>query len=155
MAVVASTRASLRLFGDDLDPAEVTRILGGSPTSSVRKGEIWLPPRSTREHLNRTGAWIKVAKPREPGDLPGQIGELLGDLTSDLAAWRGLSQRFRADIFCGLFMFGTNEGVDFKPSVLDSLSSRGIGLSLDIYGGDRPDDVRAGFTDGDGSFTAT
>jgi hypothetical protein len=138
MSVVGETKASLRLFGDDLDLAEITRLLGGAPTSSVRKGEIWLPDGSTRERLSRTGVWMRVAAPREPGDLPGQIDELLGDLTIDLAAWRMLAQKFRADVFCGLFLHNTNEGLDLYPSTLQLLASRGLRMSLDIYGDDYP-----------------
>lgn len=39
MAVLSGSAASLRFFGDTLDPDELTRPLGCQPTKSERKGE--------------------------------------------------------------------------------------------------------------------
>ena len=38
MAELARAVATLRLFGDALDPAEVTRLLGVEPSSAESKG---------------------------------------------------------------------------------------------------------------------
>jgi hypothetical protein len=39
MAVLSGSTASLRFFGDDLDPDELTKLLGCPPTKSASKGE--------------------------------------------------------------------------------------------------------------------
>ncbi|RWM35699.1 DUF4279 domain-containing protein [Mesorhizobium sp.] len=44
MAEIAQRSASLRFFGDDLDPAELTKLLGGEPTYAVRKGDFHTYP---------------------------------------------------------------------------------------------------------------
>ena len=69
---------------------------------------------------------------------------LLTHLTDDLAIWRSLTVRFRADIFCGLFLNEMNEGLDLQPSTLLAMGVRNLALGLDIYGlapRSRPEDA--------------
>jgi len=39
MAGISRTRASIRVFGEDLDPGEVSALLGEQPTHQSRKGD--------------------------------------------------------------------------------------------------------------------
>lgn len=139
MAHLARSVASLRIFGDDLIPEEVTNLLGCAPTNSYPKGFVQVM-RSGRELVRKTGGWFLDASPAEPENLDGQVTELLSQLTSDMSIWSGLAQRFTLDLFCGWFMGGSNEGVSVAPNTLRALGERGIELSLDIYG---PDDEPA------------
>ena len=70
---------------------------------------------------------------REPGDLDGQIAELLDQLTSDLGVWVDLTSRYRADIFCGLFLVEHNEGISISSETALKIGQRGLKLDLDIY----------------------
>jgi hypothetical protein len=54
-------------------------------------------------------------------------------LTDDLDVWKGISNRYKCDLFCGLFMNEMNEGVSLNPDVLAILGDRGVVLALDIY----------------------
>ena len=56
MSALNRTVASLRIFGDDLDPDEVTRLLGKRPDASERRGETVRAP-SGRERVLRRGSW--------------------------------------------------------------------------------------------------
>src|SRR5688572_19374032 len=115
MAGLHETAASLRFIGDDLDPDEITARLGAAPTRSVRKGST----RKTKQGadwVERTGSWHLRVSRRRPGDLDGQIAELLGTLSGDLSVWQDLTRRFRADIFAGLFMQEWNEGLSRSPA---------------------------------------
>ncbi len=80
-----------------------------------------------------------AAMRREPEHLEAQIFEILDQLTGDPAIWKSLA-RFRPDLFCGLFMGSSNDGVSLSPKVLLALGKRGIELGLDIY--DADEDVR-------------
>lgn len=135
MGELHKTAASLRFFGDDLDPEEITRRLGGAPTVGVRKGGIWLTS-SGAEKTSPRGQWRITAERRSPGDLDAQVAELLTPLSTDFAAWNDLTRRFRADVFCGLFLEEFNEGVSLSPETLKALGLRGLTLNLDIYGPD-------------------
>ncbi len=132
MSELHETAVSLRFFGDDLDPDEVTPLLGAPPTVGVRKRGVWLTELGW-EKVARTGSWrLEVAR-RSPGDLDGQIAELLAPLTSDMSVWKELVARFKADIFCALFLQEENEGVTLTPTTLVAVGSRGLLLDFDIY----------------------
>jgi len=133
MSELHQTAATLRFFGEALDPDEVTALLGQSPTHSHRKGDLRLL-RDGREWRERRGSWRRKIERRTPGDLDGQVEELLSGLTSDLTIWNALSERFQADVFCGLFMAEGNEGITVSAKTLLALGSRGLKLDFDIYG---------------------
>ena len=104
MGTVGQSALSLRFFGDDLDPQEVSDLLGAQPTSSYRKGDVRTRTRSDgvvvrtapdgSEGIRKYGMWNMNAAPQEPADLDGQIYEIFGQLTDDLAVWRDLTSRF-------------------------------------------------------------
>lgn len=124
--------AALRFFGDDLDPEEITRLLGATPSLGARKGGVRLTP-GGREKAARTGTWVLEAKDRSPADLDGQIEELLSPLTTDMSVWSDLRRRYSADIFLGLFLAQSNEGIALSPETMGAVGSRGLVLNADIY----------------------
>jgi hypothetical protein len=132
VAVIHETAATLRFFGDELDPHAVTRLMGAAPTSAVSKGQL-IVGRGPR--VARSGRWSLKVNRRQPGDLSGQIEEILSGLTQDLDVWRDLSNRFGGCIFVGFFMAEGNEGYDLSSKTLKLLTDRGLSLLLDIYSG--------------------
>ena|SRR2546428_10141149 len=108
--------ATLRIIGDELDPAAITRLLGCHPSHAA------------------FGIWRLEASERAPGDLDGQIEELLRQVSDDLHVWDTLARTYRVDLFCGLFMESDNEGIALAPESLMALGRRHIRLDLDIYG---------------------
>jgi hypothetical protein len=125
--------ATLRIMGDSLDPDEVTRLLGATPTSTRIKGKPWKKA-GGREHIARKGSWQLDAEDREPADINDQVRELLEKLTDDLEVWSSLTHRFQVELFCGWFMHGGDEGIGVSPSTMTALSQRGIELGICIYG---------------------
>jgi len=132
MAELNESVAGLRVGGDDLDPEEITRLLGRAPDMARRKGEIIQA--AGRERVAKTGAWIVNTDSSAPADLNRQIDELLAGTTGDFGVWQDLASLYRIDVFCGLFMKEGNEGIGISPQTLKMLGERGIALSLDIYG---------------------
>ena len=132
MPDISRTRASIRIFGDDLDPDAISALLGALATSSTRKGETYVSKLGAVQTA-RTGRWLLQAAPRQPGDLDSQLVALLSSLTSDAEVWRSLVARFKADIFCGLFIKEMNEGLSLRPETLEMIGSRGLPLGFDIY----------------------
>lgn len=126
---------TLRFFGDDIIPDEITAMLGANPTAAHHKGQQLTGSQPGAVRNARTGSWRLSALRREPEDLEAQIFEILDQLTGDLAVWQSLA-RFRPDLFCGLFMCSSNDGVSLSPRVLLALGERGIELGLDIYEAD-------------------
>ncbi|WP_233496888.1 DUF4279 domain-containing protein [Dyella sp. AtDHG13] len=77
--------------------------------------------------------WRLQVQRAEPEDLAGQIDELLGVLTDDMAAWAAVRETCRINLFVGLFMNSSNNGVSLSPAHLLALGERGIELGLDVY----------------------
>jgi hypothetical protein len=134
MSEISQTQVSLRLFGDELDPDEVTKLLGRAPDVARRRGEGWWRPdgRFVR-HPALRGSWSIEAERSTPGDLDGQINNLLSETTDDLSIWSFLTSKYHVDMFCGLFLEELNEGISISPRTLQMLGERGIVLNLDIY----------------------
>ncbi|MGB3502934.1 MAG: DUF4279 domain-containing protein [Mesorhizobium sp.] len=130
MATVIATCATLRLFGDDLEPGEITRLLGCQPSAGERRGEAKGP---RRDNMARTGGW-RLSSEREDGDqLSRQIRDILSRTSGDAALWDSLRGRYRIDMFCGVWLDEAGQGLAINPMVLSELGMRGIPLELDIY----------------------
>ena len=124
--------ALVGFYGDDLDPAEITQYLGVEPTVGVCKGEVWRTANGS-EKVASTGSWRLNADTCVPADLDGQINRLLVGPTDDLTLWRELTAKYRAVVFCGLWLASYNDGINLAAETLALMSERGLLLDLDIY----------------------
>lgn len=139
MAVLYESWATLRIVGDSLVPGEISTLMGCEPTDSGAKGEVKAAKEHRRERRMKTGSWTLKAEVAVPGDLNDQTMEILGKLTQDMDAWRSLSSRYKIDLFCGLWMKESNEGLLLNPNTLRELGLRGIILDLSLYAPSRGD----------------
>ena len=126
---VGGTTATLRFFGEDLDPDEITRLLGCEPTATHRKGD---PVTKDGRGKRRNSGWRLESRHEEKHGIDDHVGELLSRVTNDLSVWRELAC-FKPDIFCGLFLSGFNQGDEVSPRISGMLAARGIVLRMDIY----------------------
>ena len=77
MAHISESQASLRIIGDLLNPEEITKLLGGSPTSAQKKGEVIIGRTTGKRREVRSGVWRLVASKRSPENLDAQVEEIL------------------------------------------------------------------------------
>ena len=133
MAHLAQSKASLRIFGDDLNSDEISRLLSCAPIEGWTKGQVKVF-KSGRRIIRKSGAWFLQATDAEPENFDGQVAELMAQMSSDLDIWYTITQKYEVDLFCGWFMEESNEGVSMSAHTLRLLGERGIELSLDIYG---------------------
>ncbi|MGA2079586.1 MAG: DUF4279 domain-containing protein [Holophaga sp.] len=124
-------QVTLRVFGADLDPDEVTRLLGAAPTEAARTGTVLIGPDGQPRNV-RKGYWRLDAAPG-PGTVEDQVEALLGALTQDPAAWRELASRYEPDLLCGLFLEGFNQVSSLPPALVRALADRGLAIRFDIY----------------------
>ena len=135
MPYVKKSTVVLRVYGKELVPAEITALLGPTPSRQYTARE---------NKLGKVGMWQLAASPREPADIDGQIQELLNQVAGDPAVWRAITDKYQADLFFCLFMGERNEGVIISADSMAALGARGIRVGLDIYGGvDKKDDTNA------------
>ena len=102
------------------------------PSTCARKGDVIRSETTRRERIAKTGSWIVKVVRRKPGDLDAQIEELLSPLSKDLSIWRSVG-KYRPNLFVGLFLLESNEGIEISAGSLSSLTERGIMLRLDMY----------------------
>jgi hypothetical protein len=133
---IGKVSVSLRLFGDDIDPDEVTSLLGCEPTRALRKGAV--DPFGKYRRVAPTGSWLLESNRPTDEDLEAQVLFLLGRVSSDEAVWRTLTDRFVVDVFCGVFLDDWNQGFALSPLVLTQLARRNLKIDFDIYS--NPDD---------------
>lgn len=133
MAAIARVRASLRVFGDTLEPDEVSALLGHEPTRCHRKGEKGGPNGTSVEP---TGAWILHSRISEKAEIEDHVESILTLLTGDSDEWSSLTERFSASILCGVFLDQYNEGFELSPRLCKALANRGLVIAFDIYSGD-------------------
>ena len=123
---------TLRFFGDDLDPTDVSRILGAEPTISRRKGD-----RIPDGRIAETGSWLLSAEPMSRASLEAQIDSLFARLSPEAGLWRPLALKYRGDLFCGLWSLEWNCGAELSSELVQRVAARGLRLSFDIYFVDR------------------
>ena len=128
---IDTVKVSLRLFGHDLEPDEVTRLLGCEPTSSRRKGDV-IPDRRYHRVASK-GSWLLQGQAESNIELEAQVQALLEMVTDDLNVWHDLANRFQVDIFCGLFLEEINRGFALSPELMKRLADRNIRVEFDIY----------------------
>jgi hypothetical protein len=139
MAAIARVRISLRVFGDSLEPEEVSALLGRVPTREHNKGDKTHKAGTAQgnsDAVEPTGAWILDSGLSEKAEVEEHIESLLGSLSNDMDEWSRLTDVCSASIHCGLFLDQYNEGFELSPRVAQSLAERGLVVSFDIYSGD-------------------
>jgi Domain of unknown function (DUF4279) len=147
MGKIRKSVVALRVIGDDLVPDEVTALFGTPPTRAHVKGETGkhiVGPKVGGVRVARSGMWTLEASDREPEDMNSQIQEILSRTTSDISVWQTIARRFRVDLFCGLWLIGSDNGLTLSPGSLAALGERGIELGLCIYGGYEDEDLPRG-----------
>jgi hypothetical protein len=126
--VVDKTTVTLGFYGDDLDPAEVTAMLGCKPTSSHRKGEnmtkggvrVW--PR---------GAWLlSKTGMTDPEKLTKKV---LDRLPRDERLWVRLAKKHDVQLRFGFFLERCNRGLDFTPQLVARMAKLHERIMFDIY----------------------
>lgn len=130
MARVGEIVATLRFFGDDLDPDELSGLLGCSPTRSHRKGD---PVTKDGRGSHRTNGWLLESALDRSASLDEHVSGLFAQVTSEPDAWNRIA-RFGPDLFVGLFLTDFNQGDAVSPATASLLAARGVRLSLEVYG---------------------
>jgi hypothetical protein len=137
MSAVDHSVVTLRIYGDDLIPQEITKMLGIPPTHSVIKGQETVGRKTGKVRAAKSGMWRLCASDREPEDIDGQIREIFSKIPADAAVWQSITKKYRVNLFCGVFMSETNDGLSISPQSMAFLAERGIELWFDIYAPDK------------------
>lgn len=130
---VDRTTVTLRIFGDDLNPAEVSRLLGCQPSIAYAKGDALIGRTIGRERIARTGSWRLKSDEDRGVDLAAQIEKLLSRVNGDLDVWKKLAQKYEVELFCGLFLEDIARELWLSAEVLQPIADRRLNIGFDIY----------------------
>jgi hypothetical protein len=143
MSAIQKSVVTLRICGDDLAPQNITDMLGVPPTYAQIKGEEIVGQKTGRVRVAKSGLWNLCASDRQPEDIDGQIREIFEMTSAEITVWQSITNKYEADLFCGLFMSKTNDGLTLSVQSLATLAERGIELWFDIYAPDDDDEQSA------------
>lgn len=119
----------LGFMGDDLEPDELTRLLGATPTHAHRRGDMLPRPFTSQA----TGGYWAISTERSTDDIEQQLTALFARLTSDICVWRDITTRYKADLFCGVFIASFGHGFSMSPALHRALADRNLLIIFDIY----------------------
>ena len=132
MGKISRTRVTLSIWGADIRPEDVTRVLGCQPTRTAQTGQsILLSNGSTR--VVPRGYWKLESDETDQREIDQKIERLLGRLNSDEQVWISLAQDHDIELFCGLFLDNWNEGFALPRELMAELGRRCIRVEVDIY----------------------
>lgn len=133
MSGFKSSTATLRFFGDRLDPQAITERLGCSPTRCAQIGDVTIGRKAGQEWVAKTGSWLLSAFEQRPVNLEMQIADLLAKVSGELEVWKQLTSQYQCDLFCGLFMSTGNDGLSLSSATLFAVRERGLEIVIDLY----------------------
>ncbi|MCL2400859.1 MAG: DUF4279 domain-containing protein [Defluviitaleaceae bacterium] len=128
-----------RIIDDNLDPAEITKMLGIVPDDAHRKGEpnTKITPKGKILHYApfNTGIWIVNSHEERHEILARHIKSLLDILYPLKDKLAELTSRgYKMDIFCGAFLNEVQQpGFDISPDILLQMGEMNIKIGMCIY----------------------
>jgi hypothetical protein len=119
----------LALYGPDLDPDEVTALLGCKATDSHRRGDRKGP----ESPPFKQGAWLFSLRGEAPTEPDQLFRRLLLRLPSDEKVWRELSSRFEIRVTIAAHFAGWNKGFELSSDIVAAIARMHATLGTDIY----------------------
>lgn len=131
LATNSRVQVALRIFGENLEPDEVSALLGCRPTESHHRGD---PLPGDPDHpAAETGSWLLAGEPDSDAEVESQVESLLGRLTADPDEWSSLTTRFSASLLCTLSPEQVDEGFEISPRLARSLAKRGLVIGFAVH----------------------
>jgi hypothetical protein len=130
---VDELRVTLALYGDELDPDEITAALGCQPTSAHRRGETRIGKKTGLVTVYKQGAWLLSAEGRAPRTADEITSEVLARVSGDEAVWSDLAGRYDVQLRYGVFLEAWNRGFSLGRAVVQRAALLRASLEFDIY----------------------
>jgi hypothetical protein len=122
--------ASFSISGLELDPDEVSELLGISPDRSHRKGEVKIL-RSGNTIIHKNGHWALRSKLSDYEPFERHLDALLDRLKGKEAALKSLAEENKIQFGCDLW---ETIGVELPTHILRRIADFNASLGITIYG---------------------
>ena len=127
--IVNESSVTLAVYGEDLEPSEVTALLGVVPTKAFRKGHRQASKSPAMPH----GAWFLEVRGVSPSGPDTQLETLLSELPQSQHFWRELNERYTVQVRFAMHFEGWNKGFEFNKILVSRLAAMEVDLEFDIY----------------------
>ena len=120
---------TLRVNGPQLEPEEITALLGVQPTSSRSRHT----PYPSGQPSRFASWWYSFPTPDDGECDPDVLIRLLLEaLPSDPAVWEAVAPN-EPNVLCMVVLEAANRDFTLAPETMRLLGARGLSLSFDIY----------------------
>jgi Domain of unknown function (DUF4279) len=132
---MSETKGTIRVMGPDVEPDEVTRLLGLAPYRAHRAGATNIG-RSGRRYADfHEGNWMYQTTLPRTASVDEQLQALVDLVLAREAAFVQLRARgHRLDLYLSVFEFAPDQGFTFPHQLLHTLGRLGFDLQFDLYG---------------------
>lgn len=123
---------SLTITSDDLQPGEITALLGIQPTSHHLRGDAF----GKRGHIYKFGQWNYSTCRldfRSGKSCEKEFDDFVRSLPDDAAVWERIASQHEAQVFIVLWMRTWNREFDISTFALGELARRRLRLHIDTY----------------------
>lgn len=136
--LVDETCATLAVYGEELEPDDITAMLGCAPTSSHRRGDR----RGKRSPPAKRGGWLLEHRGKRPDGPEELTAVLLDQVSKDPAVWKALVERYDVQLRLGIHITGWNRGFGLSSALVGRIAALGPSIDVDLYSYDpeEPDD---------------
>lgn len=130
---VDELRISLAIYGEDLDPDEVTRLLCCAPTASHRRGDVRFSKKIGSSTVAKRGVWLLSVEGTAPQTADELTAAIFERISLDDQVWSALAARFDIQMRYGVFVNAWNRGLDLNSDLVQKLAIIRASLVFDIY----------------------
>ena len=135
MALLDHTIISIRFSAKGLDLEKTAELLGFTKSDATVS--------IIKRLKNGRVIWTVSIDEHVPVSIEEKLTALLGCFTDNFSVWKTTAENVKADVFCGLFQEGFNQGFSLSPSVLKMLADRDLEIGFDVYAPTGAGDVSA------------
>jgi hypothetical protein len=128
-------RVTLAIYGEQLDPAEITQLLKLKPTRCHRKGEAITTAPATRSHKVSTGAWLLTSENHVNNAVfEEHLSWLLNVLSEKQQALEQVQKLgCNVQVRCGWHAASSNTVPELSVDVMSRLVQLNLPILFDIY----------------------
>ncbi|UCV09304.1 DUF4279 domain-containing protein [Dechloromonas denitrificans] len=121
--------AYFTITGNDLDPAEITKALGVTPTDSWKKGDV-----NSRNGCERKfGRWSLYSRLARSEEFEAHIADVLAQLEQNADGFRRVSEAYEGCMQLVGYFHSYYPGLFFTPQTVQGLAKYKLGVDHDFY----------------------
>jgi len=122
---------SLRIFSDNLEPNQITKLLRYNPTKELKKND---PINNKSKRISEKNVWELTLKANDSSkNINSEILNILNNINKNKRSWKIINNHSRVDLFIGMVMKSKNKGIEIDPILMRLLGKLNITIGFDVY----------------------